>query len=48
VKVPKKAPELLVAAEGPSTGEKGAEQFGSQEQPFEWGDEQIWPGFTAT
>jgi hypothetical protein len=48
VKVPTEAPELLAAAAGPSTGEKGAEQFGSQEQPFEWGDEQIWPGLTAT
>jgi hypothetical protein len=48
VKVPTEAFELLAAAAGPSTGEKGAEQFGSQEQPFEWGDEQIWPGLTAT
>jgi hypothetical protein len=48
VKVPTEAPELLAAAAGPSTGEKGAEQFGSQEQPFEWGKEQIWPGLTAT
>jgi hypothetical protein len=29
VKVPTEAPELLAAAAGPSTGEKGAEQFGS-------------------
>jgi hypothetical protein len=42
------APELLAAAAGPSTGEKGAEQFGSQEQPFKWDDEQIWPELTAT
>jgi hypothetical protein len=48
VKVPTEAPELLAAAAGPSTGEKGAEQLGSQEQPFEWGNEQIWPGLTAT
>jgi hypothetical protein len=47
VKVPTEAPELLAAAAGPLTGEKGAEQFGSQEQPFEWGNEQIWPGLTA-
>jgi hypothetical protein len=46
VKVPMEAPELLAAAAGPSTEEKGAEQFGSQEQPFEWGDKQIWPGVT--
>jgi hypothetical protein len=46
--MPTEAPELLAAAAGPSTREKGAEQFGSQEQPFEWGDEQIWPGLTAT
>jgi hypothetical protein len=39
---------LLTAAAGPLTEEKGAEQFGSQEQPFEWGNEQIWPGLTAT
>jgi hypothetical protein len=45
VKVPT---ELLAAAAGPSTGEKGAEKFGSQEKPFEWGDEQIWPGLTTT
>jgi hypothetical protein len=48
VKVPTEAPELLAAAAGPLTEEKGAEQFGSQEQPFEWGDKQIWPGLTAT
>jgi hypothetical protein len=48
VKVPTEAPELLVAAAGPSTEEKGAEQFGNQEQLFKWGDEQIWPGLTAT
>jgi hypothetical protein len=48
VKVPTEVPELLAAAAGPSTGEKEAEQFGSQKQPFEWGDEQIWPGLTAT
>jgi hypothetical protein len=48
VKVSTEAPELLAAAAGPSTEEKGAEQFGSQEQPFEWGNEQIWPGLTAT
>jgi hypothetical protein len=48
VNVPMEAPELLAAAAGPSTKEKGAEQFGNQEQPFEWGDEQIWPGLTAT
>jgi hypothetical protein len=48
VKVPTEVPELLAAAAGPSTGEKGAEQFGSKEQPFEWGDEQIWPRLTAT
>jgi hypothetical protein len=48
VKVSTEAPELLAAAAGPSTGEKGAEQFGSQEQPFKWGDEQIWPELTAT
>jgi hypothetical protein len=48
VKVPTEAPELLAAAAGPSTEEKGAEQFGSQEQPFEWGNKQIWPGLTAT
>jgi hypothetical protein len=48
VKVPMEAPELLAAAAGPSTEEKGAEQFGSQEQPFERGDEQIWRGLTAT
>jgi hypothetical protein len=47
VKVPMEAPELLAAAAGPSTGEKGAEQFGSREQPFKWGNEQIWPGLTA-
>jgi hypothetical protein len=46
--VPTEAPELLAAAAGPSTGEKGAEQFGSQEQPFEWGNEQIRPRPTAT
>jgi hypothetical protein len=48
VKAPMEAPELLAAAAGPLTDEKEAEQFGSQEQPFEWGDEQIWPGLTAT
>jgi hypothetical protein len=48
VKAPTEVPELLAAAAGPSTGEKGAEQFGSQEQPFECGDEQIWPGLTET
>jgi hypothetical protein len=48
VKVPMEAPELLAAAAGPLTGEKEAEQFGSQEQLFEWGNEQIWPGLTAT
>jgi hypothetical protein len=48
VKVPMEAPELLAAAAGPSTEEKGAEQFGSQEQPFKWGNEQIWSGLTAT
>jgi hypothetical protein len=48
VKVPTEAPELLAAAARPSTREKEAEQFGSQEQPFEWGKEQIWPGLTAT
>jgi hypothetical protein len=48
VKVPTEAPELLAAAAGPSTEEKGAEQCGSQEQPFEWGNKQIWPGLTAT
>jgi hypothetical protein len=48
VKAPTEVPELLAAAAGPSTGEKGAEQFGSQEHPFEWGDEQIWPGLTET
>jgi hypothetical protein len=36
MKVPTEAQELLATAAGPSTGEKGAEQFGSQEQPFEW------------
>jgi hypothetical protein len=35
VKVPTEALELLAAAAGPSTEEKGAERFGSQEQPFE-------------
>jgi hypothetical protein len=35
VKAPTEVPELLAAAAGPSTGEKGPEQFGSQEQPFE-------------
>jgi hypothetical protein len=34
VKVPTEASELLAAAARPSTGEEGAEQFGSQEQPF--------------
>jgi hypothetical protein len=48
VKVPTEAPELLAAAAGPLIGEKGAEQFGNQEQPFKWGNEQIWPGPTAT
>jgi hypothetical protein len=48
VKVPTEAPELLAAAAVPSIGKKGAEQFGSQEQPFEWGNEQIWLGLTAT
>jgi hypothetical protein len=42
------APELLAAAAGPSIGEKGAEQFGSQEQPSEWGNEQIWARLMAT
>jgi hypothetical protein len=48
VNVPTEAPELLAAAAGPSTWEKRAEQFGSQEQPFVWGNEQIRPGLTAT
>jgi hypothetical protein len=48
VKAPTEAPELLAAAAGPSTREKGAEHFGSQEQPFEWGNEQIWPGLMGT
>jgi hypothetical protein len=38
VKAPTEVPDLLAAAAGPSTGEKGAERCGSQEQPFEWGN----------
>jgi hypothetical protein len=40
------APEYLAAAAGSPVVMKGAEQFGTKgkEQPFEWGDEQIWPG----
>ena len=39
-------PDLLAAAVGPATAEKGASQFGAKgsEKPFEWGDEQIWAG----
>jgi hypothetical protein len=46
----RRRPELLAAAAGSTTEKKGAEQFGSKgkEQPFEWGDEQIWPGLTTT
>ena len=37
---------MPAAAIGPPPEEKGASQFGAKgsEQPFEWGDEQIWPG----
>jgi hypothetical protein len=40
------APEYLATAAGSPVVMKGAEQFGTKgkEQPFEWGDEQIWPG----
>jgi hypothetical protein len=43
---PELAPEYLAAAAGSPGVIKGAEQFGTKgkEQPFEWGDEQIWPG----
>jgi hypothetical protein len=43
---PELAPEYLAAAAGSPVVMKGAEQFGTKgkEQPFEWGDEQIWPG----
>ena len=39
-------PDLLAAAVGPATAEKGASQFGAKgsEKPFEWGDDQIWAG----
>jgi hypothetical protein len=43
---PELAPEYLAAVAGSPVVMKGAEQFGTKgkEQPFEWGDEQIWPG----
>jgi hypothetical protein len=43
---PELAPEYLAAAASAPVLMKGAEQFGTKgrEQPFEWGDEQIWPG----
>ncbi|GAQ89454.1 putative retrotransposon protein [Klebsormidium nitens] len=39
-------PELQATAVGTAPEEKGASQFGAKgtEKPFEWGDEQIWPG----
>jgi hypothetical protein len=43
---PELAPEYLAAAAGLPVLMKGAEKFGTKgkKQPFEWGDEKIWPG----
>jgi hypothetical protein len=43
---PELAPEYLASAAGSPVVMKGAEQFETKgkEQPFEWGDQQIWPG----